>query len=53
MRKYLDDVFIFLGCGLIVYATYRISLTAAIYAGGILLICLGIYLGMVWKAVSK
>ena len=48
-RKYLDDQFILLGLALIVYATYRINLTAAIYVAGVLFIGFGIILGITGK----
>lgn len=53
MGKYLDDVLIFAGCGLIVYATYLLSGIAAMYVGGFLLIVLGILVGISGKRVDK
>lgn len=52
-RKYLDDQFILLGLALIVYATYRISLTAAIYVAGILFLGFGILLMFTAKKAEK
>lgn len=52
-RKYLDDQFILLGLALIVYATYRINLTAAIYVAGVLLIGFGVILGLTGKKVDR
>ena len=46
MQKYLDDVLILLGCGLIVYATSLLSAIAAIYTAGVLLIGMGILIGI-------
>lgn len=51
-RKYLDDQFIIAGLGLLVYATYRINLTAAIYVAGVLLIGFGVLLGLTGKKVD-
>lgn len=53
MRKYLDDVLIFIGCGILIYATYRISLTAALYASGVLCILAGVFVGITGKRASK
>ena len=53
MRKYLDDVLITTGCLMVTYATYRISLTAAIYVGGFLLIGFGVFVGIIGKARRK
>ena len=51
-QKYIDDLFIFLGFGLVIYATYRISLTAAIYVAGALSIVFGVFLGITGKKVN-
>jgi hypothetical protein len=48
-----DDLLITLGCGLVVYATYRLSLTAAIYVGGFALIVFGILIGLGRKGSVK
>ena len=53
MREYLDDILIFLGCGLILYATYQLSLIAAMYLGGILLIMSGLAEGISGKKGNK
>lgn len=53
MRKYFDDILVTAGSLLIVYATYRISLTAALYVAGFLLILFGILIGISWKKVEK
>lgn len=53
MMKYLDDILILMGCGLLVYATYRLNLTAALFVGGFLLIALGIAIGVGGKKVIK
>jgi hypothetical protein len=42
VKKYLDDLLVLLGSGLIVFATWRWSVTAAIYVCGIILISLGV-----------
>ena len=51
-RKYLDDLFILLGLGLVVYATYRINLTAALYVSGLLFIGFGVILGITGKKAN-
>lgn len=53
MRKYLDDILILIGCGILIYATYRISLTAALYMGGALFILVGVFVGITGKRVGK
>ena len=45
MTKYLDDILIFLGGLLIVAGCYLVWPVAALFAGGILLIILGILIG--------
>jgi hypothetical protein len=45
MGKYLDDLLVVAGCGLVVYATYLLSGIAALYVGGFSLIALGIIVG--------
>ncbi len=53
MIKYLDDLLILLGCGLIVFATYRISFTAALYVGGFFLLAGGLLIGISRRGVKK
>ncbi len=52
MQKYLDDVLILLGCGLIVYATSLLSKIAAIYTAGVLLIGMGILIGISMRRIK-
>ena len=47
MKKYLDDLFILAGCGLVIFATAKWSEIAALYVSGVLLIGFGIYTGLV------
>ncbi len=44
--KIADDVLILAGCWLVVYATYRLSLTAAIYVAGGMMIVSGVVIGL-------
>lgn len=44
VKNIINDFFILLGISTVVYATYRINLTAAIYLVGVLLILLGLFL---------
>lgn len=53
MKKYLDDAFILIGCGFIIWATWRISFTAAIYVAGVILIVLGLLIGISGKKVNR
>jgi hypothetical protein len=53
MAKYLDDALIVTGCGLIVYATCRLSMIAALFVGGFMLIAAGILVGMTTKRGEK
>ena len=46
MKKYLDDVLILAGCGFLVWATWRINLTAALYLIGVVMIVIGIAFGI-------
>lgn len=49
MKKFIknvDDVLIFLGLMVIIYATYRMSWIAALYLSGISLIILGFLIGI-------
>jgi len=44
VKNTINDFFVLLGISIVVYATYRINLTAAIYLVGVLLILLGLFL---------
>jgi hypothetical protein len=46
MKKYLDDLMILCGCGLVLYATYQLSVIAALFVGGFMLIGAGVILGL-------
>lgn len=46
MEKYLDDILVLFGCGLIIYATYLLSIVGAIYAAGIIFVLLGVVYGL-------
>jgi len=45
MARYLDDVFVLFGCGLILYGVYRIIPEAVWFVSGIMLILAGILIG--------
>ncbi len=47
MKKYIEDILILSGLALIVFATFRLSVTAGLYAAGVCLLGLG-----VWAAVK-
>jgi hypothetical protein len=51
--KYLDDLLIFCGCGLVLYATYLLSFVAALYVGGFMFILVGFFVGMTGKRGEK
>ena len=42
----IDDLLIGGGSGLIVYATYRLSIIAAMYLAGVILIVVGVVIGL-------
>jgi hypothetical protein len=42
MIKYIDDLLVFIGCALILYATYLLSPIAALYVGGIISVLAGL-----------
>jgi hypothetical protein len=44
-RKYLDDVLITTGAGLIVYGAYLLSFVAAVFTAGGFLILFGVLIG--------
>jgi hypothetical protein len=44
-----SDVLILAGCAVMIYATYRLSLTAALYMGGVMLIGAGVVYGLAKK----
>lgn len=46
LQKHLSDVLILMGCGLLIYATWLLSLVAAIFTTGGILIILGILIGL-------
>ena len=50
MRKFLgnivEDVCFLVGCGCLIYATSRWSLTAAFYAAGFLFIAVAVLIGL-------
>jgi hypothetical protein len=52
MKKYIDDVLVFVGCVVIVYGIYRINLTAAILVGGVMLVVAGVLVGWPGKAAK-
>lgn len=53
LLKHLDDIYITTGCGLLIYATYRLSLTAAIYLTGVILVVIGVLIGLGQKGSAK
>jgi hypothetical protein len=53
VKKYLDDVLVLLGFGLMVFATWRWSVTAAIYVCGVILISLGVVVYFKQKGGAK
>jgi len=44
VKSIINEFFILLGISTVVYATYRINLTAAIYLVGVLFILFGLFL---------
>lgn len=46
MKKYLDDLLVFGGCGMILYATYLLNPIAAMFVGGAMLIGAGVITGL-------
>jgi hypothetical protein len=46
LQKHLDDLLILAGCGLIVYTTALLSVIAAMYTAGGMLIALGVLIGL-------
>jgi hypothetical protein len=44
--NHFDDLLITGGSGLIIYATYRLSVIAAMYLAGIILIVVGVFIGL-------
>lgn len=51
--KYFDDFLIFAGCGLVIYATYLLSIVAALYVGGVMMILAGVFVGLGSKRGDK
>ena len=52
-RKHSDDLLILSGVVLWVYATYQLSIIAAMYLGGALLVATGIIVGLGQKGKAK
>jgi hypothetical protein len=46
LANHLDDLLILTGCGLIVYATSILSIIAAYFVTGVMLIGLGVLVGL-------
>jgi len=46
MGKFLDDLFIFIGCGLILVGTYSLSPVATWFVAGIMFIAAGVLIGI-------
>ena len=44
--KFLDDLFILAGCGLIVIGTYQICPVATWFVGGVTLVLFGVLVGL-------
>lgn len=42
MSKYLGDVLVVAGCGMLVWGAYALHPVAAIFTGGVILIILGV-----------
>lgn len=49
VKNTINDFFILIGISTVVYATYRINLTAAIYLVGVLFILFGLFLAWTRK----
>lgn len=46
LLKYLDDLLVLIGCGMILYGTYRVWPEATWFMGGVMLIGLGVLVGI-------
>ena len=53
MRNYLDDLFMLIGCGVVVYATFLWSAIAGWYAVGIMFIAAGIMTGSIISGTKE
>lgn len=46
IARHLDDIFIAAGSGLIVYGAYLLSVVAALFVSGLILIAFGVLIGL-------
>jgi hydrogenase/urease accessory protein HupE len=53
MRKYLDDILLLAGAGLILAATAALNLVAALYVAGVFCIIAGVLVGAGQKESSN
>lgn len=50
LKNHLSDALILAGCGLVIYATWMLSLIAALFVTGGILIALGVLIGIGGRA---